>query len=70
MGVQPERDSTIAWRKSGRSADQGNCIEVTTCPAFVQVRDSRDRSGAVLRFTHGQWRHLLGHIRSKVANYG
>jgi hypothetical protein len=68
MGVQPERKSSITWRKSSRSADQGNCVEVATEAVFVLVRDSRGRSGPVVAFTQAQWRQLLRCLRSGELN--
>jgi hypothetical protein len=43
-----------AFRKSSRSAYNGNCTEVAL-GATVQVRDSKDPDGPVLEFSHGDW---------------
>ena len=45
MGVRTGRYSSFAWRKSSYSADQGNCVEITTGRTLVLVRDSQERSG-------------------------
>lgn len=63
MVARPERESSITWRKSRRSADTGNCVEIAESPKSVLVRDSYDRSGAVLVVAVKQWRHLIGRIR-------
>ncbi|GAA1216062.1 hypothetical protein GCM10009665_02340 [Kitasatospora nipponensis] len=44
--------STLAWRKSSYSADNGgNCIEVADgLPALTPVRDSKDPHGPTLVF--------------------
>ncbi|NES16352.1 MULTISPECIES: DUF397 domain-containing protein [Micromonospora] len=48
------------WRKSIRSANEGNCVEVAdNLPGVVLVRDSKDRSGPTLTFTSGAWRGFL-----------
>ena len=41
-----------AWIKSSYSGSQANCAEVTVQDR-IMVRDARDRTGQVLRFTHG-----------------
>jgi len=49
------------WRKSTRSAGQGDCVEVATNVAgVVDVRDSKDPSGPVLTFTVAEWRAFIG----------
>ena len=68
MGVQPERKSSITWRKSSRSADQGNCVEVATEAVFVLVETRRGCSGPVVAFTRAQWRQLLRRLRSGGLN--
>jgi uncharacterized protein DUF397 len=52
------------WRKSSYSFSNGNCVEVRGLGAVVEVRDSKNPQGPVLRLTHGQWQALLGGIRS------
>jgi hypothetical protein len=63
MTGQGDRRSSTAWRTSRASADQGACVEVSCRGSSVLVRDSRDRSGAVLAFTSAQWRDLMTRIR-------
>ena len=42
-----------AWNKSSYSGSQANCVEVTVRDR-IMVRDTKDRTGRVLRFTpHG-----------------
>ncbi len=64
MAIQPNRDSTLLWRKSSASSASGGCVEVAKSGSSVLVRDSADRLGAVLTFTCAQWRMLVGGIRN------
>lgn len=45
---------TRSWKKSTRSGGNGNCVEVRL-DGVVEVRDTKDREGPVLRFTTGDW---------------
>ncbi|SBT63614.1 protein of unknown function (DUF397) [Micromonospora sediminicola] len=52
------------WRKSTRSDNAGNCVEVAdNVPGVVLVRDSKDRSGPTLTLTADTWRSLVAHLR-------
>ncbi len=48
------------WRKSTRSGNQANCVMVRNSPTTVQVKDSKHPEGAVLSFTHDEWRAFVG----------
>lgn len=53
------------WRKSKRSNNGGNCVEVATnLPGMVAVRDSKDRSGPVLTFTPDEWTCFVAGTRN------
>jgi hypothetical protein len=53
------------WRKSSYSGGQGNCVEVAYMPDTSQaVRDSKDPSGPVLRFSADSWRTFIGAVKS------
>ncbi|MFD0657054.1 DUF397 domain-containing protein [Thermocatellispora tengchongensis] len=42
----------------------GQCVEVATnLPRVVAVRDSKDRTGPVLTFTHDEWKAFIGGIQ-------
>ena len=66
-GDRPERpsDAGLSWIKSSLSFSNGNCVEVASLPdGGVGVRDSKDRSGPVLRFTPGEWHAFIGGARN------
>lgn len=52
------------WRKSTYSNGSSSCIETTTRPGAVAVRDSKDPTGPQLTITAASWlafsRHLKG----------
>ncbi len=47
----------VAWRISTRSGANGACVEAGPCSCgdSIRVRDSKDREGPVLTFTHAEW---------------
>jgi Domain of unknown function (DUF397) len=55
------------WRKSRRSNNGGNCVEVATNllphSGQILVRDSKDPQGAVLTFTEAEWKAFLGGVQ-------
>ncbi|PKW13364.1 DUF397 domain-containing protein [Saccharopolyspora spinosa] len=53
------------WRKSSRSAAEGNCVEVALTPQVVGVRDTKDRDGAVLVFPRSQWATFVSGLRAR-----
>jgi hypothetical protein len=53
--------ANAVWRKSTRSGPfTDNCVEVAFVESGVVVRDSKDRSGPVLIFTHSEWDAFVG----------
>lgn len=51
----------LSWIKSSLSFSNSNCVEVASLPdGGVGVRDSKDPSGPVLRFTPGEWQAFVG----------
>jgi len=63
---------TTPWIKASASNQQGSCVELRRHDGVIEVRDTKDRSGPVLRFTgaefaawldgagKGEFDHLLG----------
>ena len=51
------------WLKSSLCAS-GECVEVSLTDDGAQMRDSKDRSSPVLRFTPGEWAAFLNGVRA------
>jgi hypothetical protein len=55
------------WRKSSYSGNGGgNCVEVGDAARVVIVRDTKDRSGPVLRFSPAVWRRFADQAKTGV----
>ena len=53
------------WRRSSRSYGNGACVEAAVwCGKRVDVRDSKNPHGAVLRFTPAGWKAFVADVRS------
>ncbi len=49
------------WKKSSKSGTNGGqCVEVRRHEETIQVRDSKDPHGAILRFTRHEWEAFIG----------
>jgi len=52
------------WIKASRSSNGGECVEIRRHSGMIEVRDSKDRSGPVLRFTGPEWDAFLDGARN------
>lgn len=59
---------TILWRTSSRSdSGGGQCVEVgpyTDHSGRIAVRDTKDRAGAVLTVSGGEWAGFVASLRA------
>ncbi|MDG4826012.1 DUF397 domain-containing protein [Asanoa sp. WMMD1127] len=51
------------WITSSRSGSNGQCVEVMDTGEGFRVRDSKDRSGPVLKFTRAEWDAFTGGVK-------
>ena len=54
------------WRKSSYSGNGGDCAEVAGHGNRVLVRDTKNRTGPVLRFAPDAWRRFTGQVKVTV----
>jgi len=52
------------WKKSSYSGGQGNCVEVAPLRDGTAVRDSKNPSGPVLRFSVDAWQAFVSNIKA------
>jgi hypothetical protein len=58
-------DDNLMWLKSTFSSGNGQCVECAhLSDGDMAVRDTKNRSGVVLRFTADEWKAFLAGVRS------
>jgi hypothetical protein len=55
--------SEQSWVKSSYSGSQANCVEIAASDR-VMIRDTKDRTGPVLRFTPATWRGFARQLKA------
>lgn len=59
--VAMRNSATGGWHKSSMSG--GECVEVRVADKQVHVRDTKNRAGAMLTFSHNEWEAFLSGVR-------
>jgi hypothetical protein len=59
MPITYSEDSGSPWRKASYSAGNGECVEVSSRPGLVSVRDSKDPEGPVLSYSADAFQSFL-----------
>jgi hypothetical protein len=64
-------DNFIArWQKSTYSMGSGQCVEMAQLPGGdVAVRDSKNQTGPMLRFSASEWRIFVVGIKGAEFNF-
>jgi hypothetical protein len=59
----------LGWRTSSYTGNGGgNCVEVGDRARMILVRDTKDRTGPVLRFTPAAWRGFAERVKRSLAS--
>lgn len=53
------RQADTSWIKAARSGNEGSCVELRRQAGTIEVRDSKDPHGPVLRFTPAEFDAFL-----------
>lgn len=55
--------SRVTWRKSSRSGDGANCVEIAHAGSSYWVRDSKNPEGPKLSFRPAEWQAFVDGVK-------
>lgn len=71
VGVPDESDNPASWRKSSRSAHNGNCVEVRSAPGRrIGVRDSKNPEGSPVVVSAQCWASFVDGLKANGSPLG
>ncbi|GAB3560468.1 hypothetical protein J2S53_003368 [Actinopolyspora lacussalsi] len=56
--------TNATWRKSSRSHQKTNCVEIALSSQAVGIRDTKDRQGGTLTVSPAAWAGFLNHLKT------
>ncbi|MEV0053424.1 DUF397 domain-containing protein [Saccharopolyspora shandongensis] len=62
--VERASDLAIRWRKSSRSAQGSECVEVGATAEFAAIRDSKNPAGPALLIAPGTFAAMLQAVKA------
>ncbi|MEU5848374.1 DUF397 domain-containing protein [Saccharopolyspora shandongensis] len=62
--VERASDLAIRWRKSSRSAQGSECVEVGVTAEFAAIRDSKNPAGPALLIAPGTFAAMLQAVKA------
>jgi hypothetical protein len=62
--MPPLNLSRARWRKSSRSTDNANCVEVAIATGTIAVRDSTNPTGSMLAIPLPAWTAFTSAVRT------
>jgi len=63
MVLTEEERSSLSWRKSAMSTNNGSCVQIAAVPGKVILGDSKDPLGPVLVYTPTEFHAFLDGAR-------
>lgn len=56
--------SHAQWRKSSRSTWDGSCVEISSAPDCIFIRDSKNSTGPTLTYNQIEWTAFLDTVKN------